>query len=236
MDKDLTTPHLWLIPVPIAEDAWHTLPHYVQETLLFTKRLMAENARTLRRMLKKLDANAHIEEWTILELNKHQPEATDLSWLEAGLSFGLVSESGCPGVADPGAEVVALAHQRGYQVMPLVGPSSLVLALMASGLSGQQFEFRGYLPAKKDQLHQALRDLTYQLSKEHKTILFIEAPYRNGALFEQLVQHLPPHLRLCVACRLTAPDEFVRTLTIRQWKALPPPDIDKKECIFLLGR
>lgn len=236
MEKDLAPPQLWLIPVPIAEDAWPTVPVYVQQRILSTKRLMAENARSLRRMLKKLDPTARIEEWTILELDKHHPQSTDLSWLAAGFSFGLVSESGCPGIADPGEELVAVAHQRGYRVIPLVGPSSLLLALMASGLHGQHFEFHGYLPAKKDQLTAVILQLVQQLSKADKTHLFIEAPYRNVALFSQLLQQVPPHVRLCLACRLTAADEYIRTLTIKQWKTIPLPDIDKKECLFLLGR
>ncbi len=230
------TPYLVLIPVPIAEEAWGTLPSAVQSTLLSTHYLIAENARTLRRMIKNLDPAARLEEWHIVELDKHRPDYTDLQWLTERRSFGLVSESGCPGIADPGAEIVRLAHERGYRVMPLVGPSSLILALMASGLPGQHFEFHGYLPVKKDQLNQAIQKLIQQLQKTTKTHLFIEAPYRNRALFEHLLFQVPGYFRLCIACRLTAPDEYVKTCTINEWKANTPPDIDKKECVFLLAR
>lgn len=236
MERTLHTPHLVLIPVPIAEEAWNTLPSAVQSTLLSTYYLMAENARTLRRMIKNLHPAARLEDWHIVELDKHRPEQTDLLWFTERRSFGLVSESGCPGIADPGAEIVRLAHERGYRVMPLVGPSSLILALMASGLPGQHFEFHGYLPVKKDQLNQAIQKLIQQLQKSIKTQLFIEAPYRNMALFEHLLQQVPGHFRLCVASRLTAPDEYVKTLTISQWKSGSPPAIDKKECVFLLAR
>ena len=154
--------------------------------------------------------------------------------MRAGHDTGLLSEAGCPAVADPGAELVALAQREGIRVVPLVGPSSVLLALMASGLNGQRFAFQGYLPAKDGERSKALRDLESESRKRKQTQIFIETPYRNRAMFDAILESCHPATRLAVATDLTTPGESIRTLSIQQWKKQTPPEIERRPTVFLL--
>jgi 16S rRNA (cytidine1402-2'-O)-methyltransferase len=178
-----------------------------------------------------------LQELSLVELNEHtrsnQLDAL-LTPLRAGHDVGLLSEAGCPAIADPGADLVALAQRENIRVVPLIGPSSLLLALMASGLNGQRFAFHGYLPAKDSERRQALGELELESQKRRQTQLFIETPYRNQAMLDAILQACRPATRLCVATELTQPGESVRTLSIAQWKKETPPDLERRPTVFLL--
>lgn len=225
---------LFLIPVPIAPEAWHTLAPEVMSTTQSLTHYFAEDARTCRRMLRGMHASLVLESIQISEINKH--EGPDLKlleqWLSQGIDIGIMSESGCPGIADPGALLVARAHQLGIQVVPLTGPSSLLLALMASGLNGQQFAFQGYLPVKEPARSTRIRQLEQQSAKEQQTQIFIETPYRNNPLLADLLQNLKGETRLCIAQNMTAPNAFVQTKRVDAWKK-QKPELAKEPCVFL---
>jgi 16S rRNA (cytidine1402-2'-O)-methyltransferase len=198
---------------------------------------VVEQAKTARAFLKAAGTDTPLQELQLEELNEHtKAEALDrlLAPLRSGHDVGLLSEAGCPAVADPGANLVALAQQENIRVVPLIGPSSLLLALMASGLNGQRFAFQGYLPAKEAERTKALRDLESDSRKHKQTQLFIETPYRNKAMFEGILQTCSPTTRLTVATDLTLPSESVITLTIAQWKKKTPPEIERRPTVFLL--
>jgi 16S rRNA (cytidine1402-2'-O)-methyltransferase len=227
---------LWLIPVPIADQAVSGVPGPWKEAAQRCQIVIAERGKTARKWLKDMDPDFSSRQIEFIELNKHGDtpglEATLAKALQ-GTHIGLMSEAGCPGVADPGAEVVALAHRLGIRVMPLVGPSSLLLALMASGLNGQQFYFKGYLPAKVPELKKEIRFLEQLSAKERTTILFIETPYRSESMVRQLLETLNEHTRLCIARALDSPDQWIRTASIREWKKMTLPDLSKMPCVFL---
>ncbi len=232
-------PALYLIPVPLGEQAMHTLPACVISHLHALRHFVAERARTARRFLKATEPPFSLDELHIEELNEHTPAEAVTALLEPvrqGHPLGLLSEAGCPAVADPGALLVRQAHLEGIEVVPLPGPSSLLLALMASGFNGQQFSFHGYLPRKKAQLVRALRRLEQEVQRHGSTQLFIEAPYRNTSLFETMLQTLAPDTALCIACDLTLESEWIRTRTIGAWQAGPLPDLHKRPAVFLIGR
>lgn len=226
---------VYLIPIPVAEGALHTLSPEILKHTLEIKHFFAENVRTARRFLKALHPALVIEEINFSEIDKR--EGADMSvlkqWLNEGHSIGIMSEAGCPGIADPGAEVVAVAHRMGAKVVPLTGPSSLLLALMASGLNGQSFCFSGYLPVKDPDRSQRIKALELISRKEKQTQLFIETPYRNNALLDELLKHCGNETRLCVAQNITAPDEYIRTMTINDWKK-NKPTLQKQPAIFLI--
>lgn len=228
---------LYLIPAPLGEGAEHTLPRYAIDILHRLEVFIAERAKTARHFIKRTDPVRPFDELLFFELNKHTPPeavAGMLAPAETGRDTGLLSEAGCPGVADPGAVVVALAHRRGIEVVPLVGPSSLLLALMASGMNGQQFCFHGYLPAQKGQVGRELKKLEQLSARYRQTQLFIETPYRNNQLVEAALGSLGPATRLCIAVDLTLPSEYIRTQTIAEWQKAPPPDLNKRPAIFLI--
>ncbi|HEV7348137.1 SAM-dependent methyltransferase [Telluribacter sp.] len=229
---------LYLIPTVLAEDtAPQVLSPQILEVVGQLDHFLVENVRTARRFISSLRLGKVIDELQFFELNKDTPEFQTyehLRQLPAGTRVGILSEAGCPGVADPGAVAVGLAHQLGYKVVPLVGPSSILLALMASGMSGQSFAFHGYLPIDKVQRRKAIQQLEREASQRHQTQLFMETPFRNNQLLEAILEACLPDTRLCIACNLTAPDELVRTLPIRAWKQ-QKPDLHKKPTIFLLG-
>lgn len=232
-------PALYLIPTPLGEQAIHTIPAYVIRHLHALRHFVAERARTARRFIKATDPPCAIDELHIEELNEHTPPTEIGRLLEPvrqGHPLGLLSEAGCPAVADPGALLVRQAHEEGIEVVPLVGPSSLLLALMASGFNGQQFTFHGYLPRKREQLVRTLRRLEQEVQRHGHTQLFIEAPYRNKALFKTMLQTLAPTTELCIACDLTLESEWIHTRAMAQWQAAPPPDLHKRPTVFLLGR
>lgn len=233
-------PTLYLLPVPLTDQpqALQTLPPYVAAQAATLRTFAVENIKTARRTLRSLGFTHTFDEVTFFELSEHTQHnhLAIQQWLQqvAPQNVGLLSEAGCPGIADPGATLVAQAHQLGWQVAPLVGPSSLFLALMASGLNGQQFGFAGYLPIARNERLRALRHEADLAQKQ--TRLFIETPYRNVALLTDLLQCLPPHLRLCIATDITAPSEYICTRTIQQWQQMPLPDLHKRPTVFLIGR
>jgi len=230
---------LYLIPTVLAEDtAPQVLPPQIATCVASLSYFLVENARTARRFVKSVAPSQVIEELRITVIDKDST-ATDISAalkpVQAGLHAGVLSEAGCPGIADPGAELARAAHQLGIRVVPLVGPSSLLLALMASGMNGQSFAFHGYLPIEKPKRIAALKNLERLALTQHQTQLFIETPYRNMQLLEDLLAQLQPSTRLCIAASLTAENEFVQTHTVADWKG-KVPDIHKQPAVFLLGR
>ena len=234
----MTTGTLYLIPVPLGPTApKDSLPANVLETIRPLTHFVVEEAKTARAFLKAAGTDTPLQALQIEELNEHtKADALDylLSPLRKGCDIGLLSEAGCPAVADPGANLVALAQKENIRVVPLIGPSSLLLALMASGLNGQRFAFQGYLPAKEVERSKALRDLEAESRKRQQTQLFIETPYRNAAMFQSILQSCQPNTRMTVATDLTLPSESVVTKTIQQWKKQTPPEIERRPTVFLL--
>jgi 16S rRNA (cytidine1402-2'-O)-methyltransferase len=227
---------LYLIPTTLEEDAIQTIPPYVVEIIQEVEEYIAERAKTARRFLKEANINKPLNEITVHELDKHNPTNYLSEFLEnalTGTDIGLLSEAGCPGVADPGAEVVALAHKKGIEVVPLVGPSSILLALMASGMNGQMFTFHGYLPPKTPDRTRSLKKLE-QLAPR-TTSIFIETPYRNQQMIETILKTLQPHSRLCIAADLTLESEYVITKTVAEWRKTNIPNLHKRPAIFLIG-
>lgn len=229
---------LYLIPVPLGPTLpQDSLPQSVLGTIRPLNHFVVEQAKTARAFLKAAGTDKPLQELQLEELNEHtRADALDrlLTPLRAGHDVGLLSEAGCPAIADPGANLVALAQQENIRVVPLIGPSSLVLALMASGLNGQRFAFQGYLPAKEVDRTKALRDLESESRRRSQTQLFIETPYRNRAMFDAIMQACQPGTRLTVATDLTLPGESVLTRTIQQWKKQTPPEIERRPTVFLL--
>ena len=231
-------PTLYLIPTLLADDtAEQVLPPHVRDVLEKTDAYFVENVRSARRFITGLKTKRVIDETTFFDLDKDTPPADTRRQIqeltERKRNAGILSEAGCPGVADPGAVVVGMAHSLGWRVEPLVGPSSILLALMASGMSGQSFVFHGYLPIDRPDRARAIRHLEKEAQQRQQTQIFMETPYRNDALFADVLANCQANTRLCVACNLTAPDALVRTLTIREWKS-QVPDLRKKPTVFLL--
>ena len=232
---------LYLIPCPIAEegDVWDVLPAANRAVMASLDYFIVENTRSARRFLSKAKLGRPIEELEFRELNEHTVAGCEVEELvapiAAGRSAGVISEAGVPGVADPGALVVALCHRRGIRVVPLVGPSSIILAVMASGLNGQSFAFNGYLPVKPPERTRAIRFFERRALSEGQSQLFIEAPYRNVKLMEQLVQTLGDQTRLTVAVDLTAPDERIETHTAGEWRRRQLPEMNRRPAIFIIG-
>lgn len=201
------------------------------------KHFIVEDLRSARRFLKLINRDIVIDDLTFQVLGKRtRPEDVPafLSPAEAGENIGIISEAGCPGVADPGADAVRIAHERGLQVVPLVGPSSILMAMMASGMNGQNFAFVGYLPVEKAGNVRAIRNLEERSLREAQTQIFIETPFRNLKMFADLLFALRPSTRLCVACDITTQSEMIVTHTVKEWRAMKHPDIDKRPTIFLI--
>ena len=232
---------LYLIPCPISDETapWEVLPASNRAVMDSLDYFIVENTRTARRFLSKAGVARPIETLEFRELNEHTLAGREVEALVepllAGRSAGVISEAGVPGVADPGALVVEACHRRGIRVVPLVGPSSIILAMMASGLNGQSFAFNGYLPVKPPERARAIRAFERRAVGEGQSQLFIEAPYRNAKLLEQLVQTLAPTTRLTVAADLTAPDQRIETRTVAQWRERPLPEINRHPAIFIIG-
>ncbi len=228
---------LYLIPVPIADTPLEqVLPPYNKEVTARLRHFIVEDVRSARRFLKKTDSNFDIDSCTFYPLNKHtRPEeiSTYLKPLEQGQSIGVISEAGCPAVADPGADVVAMAQRRGFQVVPLVGPSSIILAVMGAGFNGQSFAFNGYLPIEPTERARKIKALEQRAYAEDQTQLFIETPYRNRKMVEDLLANCRPQTRLCIAANLTGEDAYLKTRTMREWRG-HLPDLPKIPCIFLI--
>jgi len=229
---------LFLIPVPLADGAGAASFTSMYERIINSvDEYIVENEKTARKFLKEAGLKIPQQELTIHDYGKHHRQEVNYGKMLAGLlqgkNVGLMSEAGCPGVADPGAEVVAQAHQRGIKVTPLVGPSSILLALMASGFNGQRFSFQGYLPIDKSGRGKAIRDLEQRSAREGSTQIFIETPFRNRQLVTDVLKHCRNNTFLCIACNLTGADEMVQTKTVEEWKN-NLPDLHKKPSIFLL--
>lgn len=228
---------LYLIPVTLGETTIEkVLPSYNRDIIVSIKYFIVENIRSARRFLKKTESSINIDELTFFELNKH----TNLSDIERylqpidqGASVGVISEAGCPAIADPGADIVAIAQRRNIKVVPLVGPSSILMSLMASGFNGQSFAFHGYLPIDGTERIKKIKQLEQRIFNEDQTQIFIETPYRNHKLVEDLVKNCTPSVKLCIAMDITCDDEFIKTLSIKEW-AKKLPDMNKKPCIFLI--
>lgn len=231
-------PTLYLIPTPLAAAGTPALLPHEHERIRHLTDFVVEAEKTARAHLKHMGTVLPIRELNLQTLNEHTAPADIgalLQPLREGRDLGLLSEAGCPAVADPGAALVALAHREGYTVKPLVGASSILLALMASGANGQNFAFKGYLPVDKTERSGSLKTLESRSRQHNETQIFIETPYRNDALLAEAVSALHPDTRLCVACNLTAPDEQIISQTIAQWRKLPQlPQLHKRPAIFVL--
>ena len=233
------SPALYLIPVELGDTPQErVLPAYNREVILGIRHFIVEEVRSARRFLKRVDRDIDIDSLTFYPMGKHADAALFASYLrplEAVEAMGVISEAGCPAVADPGADVVAIAQKKGLRVVPLVGPSSMILAVMASGLNGQSFAFHGYLPIDAAERVKRLKQLEVRAQQEHQTQLFIETPYRNAKLFETLCSTLRPQTRICVAAGITTDEEWIQTRTVAEWRRQRLPDLSKIPAIFLMG-
>jgi len=226
---------VFLIPSVLDEGAVHTIPPYVVDAVKQCKVFFVENERSARRFLKSIWREMVIDDYKWFAIHKAEPQVKNqfAQFLKEGVNIGIISEAGCPGVADPGQILVGVAHSHNASVVPLVGPGSILLALMASGLNGQQFQFVGYLPIDNAQRVKALKSLESESSKKNCTQIFIETPYRNNQLLETIVKTCMPSTKLCIAAELTSQNEWVKTKTIVEWKK-SLPNLHKKPAVFLL--
>lgn len=233
-------PALYLIPVTLGDTTIDkVLPSYNHDVIMKIRHFIVEDIRSARRFLRKVDRTFPIDDSQFYEMGKHADTKQFSQYLEPlrrGESIGVISEAGCPAVADPGADVVAIAQKEGLSVVPLVGPSSMILAVMASGLGGQSFAFNGYLPVEPSDRAKRLKALESRAWNEGQTQLFIETPYRNLKMFQSLVASLRPQTRMCIAAGITTDDEWIQTYTIQQWKSIRLPDLSKIPAIFLINR
>ena len=227
---------LYLIPTFLDEQALTPLPVYILDAVKECQVFFVENERSARRYLKMLWKEMVIDNYEWHTIHKAEEEVKNIfrQKLKEGKTIGIISEAGCPGIADPGQLLTEAAHEAGAIVKPLVGPSSILLALMASGLNGQQFRFCGYLPVDNTARTKALRDLEAESQRQHCTQIFIETPYRNNQLLTAILAACKPTTRLCIAANLTGPTESIRTHSIATWRQLGLPDIQKQPTIFCL--
>lgn len=228
---------LYLIPVPMGDTSIEkVLPSYNREIIIQIRHFIVENVRSARRFLKKTEPSINIDELTFYELNKHTRVEDIEGYLKPlanNQNVGIISEAGCPAIADPGADIIAIAQKKNYNVIPLVGPSSILMSLMASGFNGQSFAFHGYLPIDSNERVKTIKNLEQRIYSENQTQIFIETPYRNLKLAEDLIQNCRPSTKLCIAVNITCDDEFIKTLPVKNW-AKQLPDLNKKPCIFLI--
>ena len=225
--------------MPINENDVSIIPEEVIKTMHSLRFFIVEKARTARRYIKSSGYQGKIDELEFFELDKHNPDNFDKSILQAALDgypMGLMSEAGMPCIADPGSKVVALAHKLGIKVIPLSGPSSIFLALAASGMNGQSFKFEGYLPVKDSMLANKLLEVQKNILSDNTTHIFIETPYRNNSLIQKLLKAFHDNIRLCLAANISTSDEYIKTKTIGQWKKSIAPDFHKVNCVFLVGK
>lgn len=228
---------LYLIPTTLGDnEPLNVLPISVKNLIDSTTYFIVENEKTARRFIKKISPEKSQQTLNLVTLNKHTPIEDLPSFIQPcfeGFDIGIISEAGCPGVADPGAEIVAIAHQKGIRVIPMVGPSSILLALMASGMNGQSFAFNGYLPIDKSEKKKALKQLEKRSSELDQSQIFMETPYRNDKLLKDLISILQPHTRLTIATDITLSQEYINTKTVQQWKSTVV-DLHKRPTIFIL--
>ena len=229
---------LYLLPVTLGDTAIDkVLPAYNAGIIREIKHFIVEDVRSARRFLKKVDREIDIDTLSFYPLNKHtSPEDISgyLNPLAEGHSMGVISEAGCPAVADPGADVVAIAQRRNLKVVPLVGPSSIILSVMASGFNGQSFAFHGYLPIEPNERSKRLKEHEGRIYSEQQTQLFIETPYRNHKMLDDILKACRPQTKLCIAANITCEGEYIKTRTVKEWKGTALPDLSKIPCIFLL--
>ena len=230
---------LYLIPCPMGETPCEqVLPQYNFKIVSKIRNFIVESRKCAVRFLISLDKNFPIDDCTFTELSEHTDAKADLSKillpLEKGQPMGVISDAGCPCIGDPGSRAVELAQKKGLQVVPLVGPNSMIMALMASGFNGQNFSFNGYLPVKNAEREQKIRQLENKVYKEDQTQLFIETPYRNQKMFETILKTCKDQTKLCIAAQITTKDEFIKTKIIAQWKKEKALSIEKVPAIFLL--
>jgi len=230
---------LYLIPTTLGDsDPMDVLPQTVKRAVDFIDDYIVENEKTARKFIKSIQPEKVQSSLRLSSLNKHTEISEHAKMIQPcleGKNVGLMSEAGCPGVADPGAVIVKIAHEKGIQVIPLVGPSSILLAVMASGMNGQSFAFNGYLPIDKNDKKQALKSFERLSQEKNQSQLFIETPYRNNKLMEDLLQILQPNTYLCVACDITLPTEYIKTKTVNQWKK-EKADLHNRPCIFIIHK
>jgi len=226
---------IYLIPCTLAEDATATIPSYVMDAVKDSNVIFAENERTARRFLKSMDKTIVIDDFEWFGIQKAEQDVLAIfrQKIKEQKNIAIISEAGCPGIADPGQLLIAAAQEMNCTVKPLVGPSSILLSLMASGMNGQQFEFVGYLPIDNFERNKKIKELEVASVKQNSTKIFIETPYRNNQLMESLIKNCLPQTRLCVAVNITAVNENIKTMTIAQWKT-KKPELHKLPAIFLL--
>lgn len=230
---------LYLIPTTLGEmNPEDVLPQTIKRSIDFIDHYIVENEKTARRFIKSVHPEKKQPDLKISVLNKHTETHEYQEFIKPllnGQNIGLMSEAGCPGVADPGAVIVKLAHEKGIQVVPLVGPSSILLAVMASGMNGQSFAFNGYLPIDKGEKKSALKNFEKLSFDKNQSQLFIETPYRNNKLVEDLLAILQPNTNLCIACDITLPTEYIKTLAVKDWKK-QKVDLHNRPCIFIIHK
>lgn len=230
--------NLYIIPTFLSDtQALGVLPMSVKKIVEGIRHFIVENEKTARRNIKKIAPKVPQDELKLHPLNKFTSKEDIELYLNPclqGASMGIMSEAGCPGVADPGAEIVDLAHKKGIRVIPLVGPSSILLGLMASGLNGQSFAFLGYLPIDKNERRIRIKEIEQNSKRFHQTQIFIETPYRNVKFIKEIIRHCKPQTKLCIACDLTSENEEIKTMTIAKWAGEPLEGLDKRPAIFLL--
>ena len=229
---------LYLIPNTLGEcETSNVLPAINIDIIREIKHFIVEDVRTARRFLKKVDSNINIDELQFYTLNKHTSPnelSSYLEPLEKGFDMGVISEAGCPAIADPGAEVVKMAQTKNLKVVPLVGPSSILLGLMASGFNGQSFAFVGYLPIQGNERTQRIKQLEKRAKTENQSQIFIETPYRNQKLLSEILSTCQGNTKLCIACDITLESEYIKTKSINEWKKSALPDLNKRPSMFIL--
>ena len=225
---------VYLIPSLLHEEGLRSIPSYITDIVKQCQVLFVENERTARRYLKTLAKEIVIDnyEWFTMAVDDETAKAFRKK-INEGKIIGIISEAGCPGIADPGQQLAEIAHEMNVEVKPLVGPNSILLALMASGMNGQQFKFNGYLPIKNPERNNAIKELESESAKKNCTQIFIETPYRNNQLLDALLNICQPSTKICLAADLTSEKEFIKTKTVSDWKK-NKPDIHKRPAIFLL--
>ncbi len=230
---------LYLIPTTLGDtEPLEVMPLSVKKVVEQLDHFIVENEKSARRFIKRITPTKSQPSLELMLLDKYSDDLETKNYLDAcgkGISVGLLSEAGVPAVADPGASIVKLAHQKGIQVVPLVGPSSILLAIMASGMNGQSFAFNGYLPIDKSDRKKAIKDLEKLSKEKNQSQLFIETPYRNEKMLDDLRATLSPDTRVCVACDITLPTEYIKTLTVKEWKHVKT-DLHKRPAIFIIHK
>ncbi|MBR6285390.1 MAG: SAM-dependent methyltransferase [Bacteroidaceae bacterium] len=232
------TAALYLIPVTLGDTPVNkVLPSYNRDIILSIRYFIVENVRSARRFLKSVEKSIDIDSLTFYEMGKHSSASDFAKYLKPiadGESVGVISEAGCPAVADPGADVVAIAQRKGIKVVPLVGPSSILMSVMGSGFNGQSFAFNGYLPIDASERTRKIKQLEGMVYSESQTQIFIETPYRNAKMIDELLSTCKPSTRLCIAAGITTADEYIRTQTIAEWRKAKLPELSKIPTIYLI--